>query len=152
MVDYAGLDAILDTLEELLSPFTNNLNRASIERWRWDEPVMTLTWVGSDQVARNIHALIVEKAPYSEGRTVEVEVNAWRDEDSEDGQARVRKWRHQNMGAVSTDDVPKLRSTLTQALDVVSRWNLEDLQNGVHLTPDPARSTQGPTRKLSRSA
>lgn len=96
---YKELDAILDAVQELFTAIVERegLVQSSIERWRWDYPVITLTWVASG-INRNINVLLgyVQDdgllSPSSEPVIEVVEVNAWKDRDVADGN-RVRNWR-----------------------------------------------------------
>ncbi len=97
---YKELDAILDIVQELFTAIVERegLQQVSIERWRWDYPVITLTWATGD-MNRNINVLLGYAqndgllSASSEPIIETVEVNAWKDSDAADG-TRVRNWRH----------------------------------------------------------
>lgn len=134
-MNYEELDRILDTVEEVLLSLANEykLKQASIERWRWDEPVITLTWVGSDHISRNIHALITQEgfSPYK----LLVEGNVWQDKDEAEGKIRVRHWQQAEVDSVQVPlDMPQLRRAIGEAHSKVSKWSTGDLERKAHLT------------------
>jgi hypothetical protein len=98
---FKELDALLEAIRTIfvLLIQRESLKEESIEKWRWDYPVITLTWV-ADRMNRNINVL----AGYSQengylSTTPEpiievVEVNVWKDVDESEG-IRVRNWRHE---------------------------------------------------------
>lgn len=136
MVNYEELDGILDTVEEVFLALTVELGlkQTSIERWRWDEPVITLTWVGSDDISRNIHALIIPEGsfPYK----LLVEGNAWQDKDEVEGRIRVRKWQHVEIDREVSPDRSELRRAIDKAYSKVSEWrSTEDLKGKAYLVP-----------------
>jgi len=126
VVNYEELDRILDTVEEVFSSLANQygyyeLKHWSTERWRWDEPVITLTSVGRDDVNRNIHALTIQEGSYP--YELLVEINAWQDEDEAEGEIRMRKWQHAKVGRVQIPlDTEQLEGMIRKAYDNVSRW------------------------------
>jgi len=138
VVNYEELDGILDTIEELFSSlaerYEHRLAQVSIERWRWDEPVITLTWVGSDDIRRNIHALIVHEGSYP--YELLLEANAWEDRDLEEGKITVRNWRHDKVGRVQIPfQRSELQKTVNEAYSTVSSWSGQDLKEQTHLAP-----------------
>jgi hypothetical protein len=98
---YQELNAVLDIVQESFTSLVERegLTQASIEKWRWDYPVITLTWA-ADGVNRNINVLAASShegefpSRISEPVVEIVEVNAWRDLD-EDETTRIRHWRHE---------------------------------------------------------
>lgn len=124
MVNYDELDGVLNKIEPMILRLAGayELKQASTERWRWDEPVITLTWAASDDISRNIHALITD----DDGLLVEV--NAWRDEDGEEGRVRVRSWQHEEIGRIIAPWLPaQVQSTLESAYSKVSGWGTKNL-------------------------
>jgi hypothetical protein len=92
-MDFEELNFILEEVETILRRVATGVvpePEKAMERWRWDEPGTTLTWVDVDNINKNVHALIVEGG----SRHVAVEVNAWHDSDEDDGSVRVRRWNH----------------------------------------------------------
>lgn len=97
---YKELDAILDSVQELFGAIVarEGLQQVSIERWRWDYPVITLIWATGD-IQRNINVLLGyaqdDGLLSASGEPIieVVEVNAWKDNDAAD-RNRVRIWRY----------------------------------------------------------
>ena len=118
--------------EEVILSLTSEykLKQASIERWRWDEPIITLTWADSDHISRNINVLIIleEPPPYR----LLVEGNAWQDTDRAEGKIRVRHWQHTEIDSVW---LPQTLEAIDEAYFKVSKWSIDDLTRKEHLTP-----------------
>jgi hypothetical protein len=116
------LDRILGVIEQQYFSFINQLrlNQASVERWRWDEPIATLTWTGSDSISRNVHAMISKEA--STASEIRVDANAWVDLEIE-SKIKVRRWRNVDVG----------RLQLSPNLELPDTWGLQDLLlRGLH--------------------
>lgn len=135
MIDYEEIDNILNKVEEVLLSLTSEykLKQVSIERWRWDEPVITLTWTDSGHISRNINALIILEGP-SPCRLL-VEGNAWQDTDEAEGKIRVRHWQHTEIDSVW---LPQTLEAIDEAYSKVSKWSTDDLTRREHLTPQSA--------------
>ncbi len=89
-MDYQAFNDVLDKIEEKLKGIKSNFNlRANIERWRWDQPEIRMTWRDTDGVNKNINILLeslfLRGKPYVKGV---VEVNAWIDKKPQDGWKR----------------------------------------------------------------
>jgi hypothetical protein len=132
-MNHEKVDKVLDIADKVfrtLKGEKERLARADVERWRWDEPCITLIWterVEDQYVGKNIHMLVVE------GRA-EIEVNAWLDKDNgERGEKRVRSWRHEYVDAVSILGLPQekavIEKTIREGYAKVSSWAIEDLCN-----------------------
>ena len=125
-MDWDKLHEVLTRVEAAFRSLSSaaGINDPDIEVWRWDEPVVTLTWLGNEQIKRNIavRALSEDEAM--------VEVNAWRDEDRDGGKVRVRNWAHQpiqNVKVKSFDtDLPV---ALRNAHQIVVGWKPSDLKS-----------------------
>lgn len=112
MNNYEEIDKILSAVEEVFLSLAakHKLKQVNIERWRWDEPVITLAWVGDDSISRNIHALIRPEGSYF--YKLLVEINAWQDEDREGGKMRVRHWQRKEVG-----QFPPQKANIEQAVN-----------------------------------
>lgn len=142
-MDYEKLDTILSKVEEIVSQFARErqLEEATIERWRWDEPVVTLRWVGRDTLGRAIHARIVNPdAPLE----LLVELNAWQDEDREEGTVRMRKYHHDDkVGHVPIDLVAEqLAGKLDKAYSTLESCKVDDLKQERRILPSSAVGAQ----------
>lgn len=132
--NYEEIDKILSVVEEVFWSLAgkHKLKQVNIERWRWDEPVITLAWVGDDSISRNIHALIRTEASYF-GKLL-VEVNAWQDEDREGGKMRVRHWKRKEVGQFSPE-----KDNIEQAVNAgymeASRLSKTEMKETLLLTP-----------------
>lgn len=141
VVNYSELDAILGAVEPLLLSCAGEfkLQRTSIERWRWDEPQITLTWSARDgtDINRSVQVSIDEKT-----LATSVEITGWRDEDRDEGITRVRSWKH----VVTTshldpgDIAAKLPSKLKHAFTKVASWTPKDLSQQKLISPTTRRS------------
>ena len=133
-MDFAKLDKFLDDVQPLLLRLASEhaLKQPAVERWRWDEPAVSLTWLGPENISRNMRAVI-------DGETLAAEVNAWQDEDEEGGRQRVRYWKYEHFGLMAVPvDRDQLWSRLEEAYRAVSSWKRNDLKRVV-LTPGENR-------------
>jgi hypothetical protein len=138
MVDFHPANEILDQVEAAFSELIgkHGLRGLSIERWRWDEPGIMLMWSSPDNIDRNVHAVIDDDTP---APGLVVEANAWQDQDEEEGNRRVRYWKHENVIALEIPFRPHdLYSYVEQAFKAANSWTLRDLEK-VDLTPWPTR-------------
>lgn len=127
------IEELLNVIEPILlqRAGASGLGGTRVERWRWDEPDVTLTWTDHAGVGKSVHAVID-----TEKSTVRLEVNAWRDKDFEDGKVRVRNWRHQTIGVANVPlDVNALGRLIDDAYDIARRWGADDLKESVTLRP-----------------
>lgn len=123
-MSFEELDKILDNVEAAYTSLVTRKNMsASIERWRWDQPIITLSWTSADFISRNIHAYV------REDRELLTEVNAWYDEDlSHNG--RVRHWKHKTTDSLPISaDSEQIDQAITSAFDQMSRWGKKDLSD-----------------------
>lgn len=140
MANYDELDGILNNVEQFIPPLVTQyeLTQVSIERWRWDEPVITLSWVGGDDISRNIHALVTEGS--SSTYELAVEINAWQDEDREEGKVRVRNWYHEEVERCSVPpNGHELQEILNTACMKVIGWTRETLTEQTHVASRAVR-------------
>lgn len=101
----------------------NQLLGTSIERWRWNEPSITLAW-SKEIVEHNIHAHIVDK----EFMGLQIEVNSWLDEDREEGKVRVRHWKHQVISErIGLNEMEY--GLFQKAFKIVSMWSQRMLKD-----------------------
>ena len=132
---FETIDGILDLVHRALTSLMDEykLTGATVERWRWDQPVITLSWMGQDQTRLNIHGVVVDAngeplgvdAAATSSSMLRIEANAWRDQDIEDGKRRVRNWIHKDLGVVGTD---KVASRVSEAYSEASGWGVDDLK------------------------
>lgn len=96
-MDDTGFDQALDHIQPVLDMLagTHRLKHVHIERWRRDQPAITLTWQGADTIWRHITTLVHELP--TAGRPVQghIEVNAWRD--GRRGAGWSRDWWHERV-------------------------------------------------------
>lgn|SRR3989344_167638 len=122
-----GIDKILDKTQEEFSVVFQEANakRRKLhkklltfipERYRWDEPAISFTWV-SNNINRSVVADV-------DGRTVNVEINAWKD--AEEGGTTLRNWNNKLIGN-SASGTPREHELLRMAFQKVSSWKLSDL-------------------------
>jgi hypothetical protein len=118
------VDAIFDRIEPLLLSLASEHELAgeSVERWRWDEPSITLKW--QDGLLGKSLVFITEDEPNNSF----IEVNAW------NGLlGSARRWRHSTWkipdGVLTTSDVHEsvIRSLLEKGFAVVNSWQEQDL-------------------------
>jgi len=119
-VDYQKFDPYVRRLYQLLQKASGTLALSSVrfDTWRWDSPEASLKWSKGDDIFRNISTLVTGS---DEPTGVQIEINAWKDIESE------RKWVNVRIGeydlAFINDD--KLEGKL---LDAVRQAN--DLTEG----------------------
>ena len=138
--DYAMLDSILSIAEGPIRSVIreHQLTRASVERWRWDEPEITLTWLDTTQgyISKNVRFMIepieAGKFYYGPPYVFATEANAWLDEDSETGESRTRRWQHEKV--VEVKEVRNLEhasgeisEAIWRTYEVAARWDEGDL-------------------------
>lgn len=133
------LDEVQGVFHTLLSEKPDELKQPAIERWRWDEPGITLTWIGPDHIGRNIHASVA--APNDYRPRLEIQVNAWKDEDQgPEGMTSGRRWRHDPVDII---DIPfemgPLRKVVKEGYSKVAAWNVKFLNKQAVLAPSPTR-------------
>lgn len=126
-LNYKEANAILDAIEQSFRVLgqEQSVPASAFERWRWDEPGITLTWSenkSGEFLGKNIHALIV-------GNRVEVEINAWCDKDvGHTGEIRQRHWSHSYVDAL---EIPlkesELYKIILRAHSKVASWGFPDL-------------------------
>lgn len=130
---YEALDRVLRFLEKILVSFISQfgLEQASVERWRWDEPVTTLRWIGSDQISRNIHA--AASLIDSTKSQVQVDTNAWIDVFTE-GRNVIRRWRNIGVGQLElssdlgNEDRSKAHQMLVNGFKSVAEVGYDQLE------------------------
>ena len=137
MINVDELDKILDIIEPHLLSIAgkHKLTGTSIERWRWDEPGIMLSWIDTERnVGKNIHLWIKREAPPYELVT---EINAWRDEDIDGGERRVRKWAHYEIARESVSSPEEVQDQvplwISKAYESVSSWDEKDLKETHYL-------------------
>jgi hypothetical protein len=131
---YEELDRLLDVAEPVLHAVAaeHGLNQARVDRWRWDQPEVVLSWVDGDRqnVAKSIRFSVDEGDGFF---LCSVEVNAWRDGPDKAGRP-VRRWRHEAIGAwrvggaeEASADRGRASETLGKAYDTVAEWDARSL-------------------------
>ncbi len=80
-MDHEAFNSVLDKIDAKLNGIKSNFNlKADIERWRWDQPEVSMAWKDNDGISRNINILLESTSlrgkPYIKGI---VEINAWLD-------------------------------------------------------------------------
>lgn len=134
-MDWDRVDSVLDRVEPVLLSLAGrfHISQPGIERWRWDEPVITMRWRGADDLRRNIGVHVV-----SEDEVVTIEVNAWRDEDRDEGKARLRRWEHRpirNLKITRDKSFDKdLDSALSEAYEIVTGLKVANLKRETPIT------------------
>jgi hypothetical protein len=126
------LDIVQNALVELLT--SKNLRRPSIERWRWDQPVVTLSWVAPDYIDRNINAMVLHDT--TNPSVLHIEANAWKDDSVGIPYRSVRLWKHLDAGDVPvslhskpiTLDSRRLRELINVAYNTVVELGIHDLE------------------------
>src|SRR6266511_5894703 len=96
---YEELDRLLDIAEPALHTIAaeHGLHQARVDRWRWDQPEVVLSWVDRDRqdIGKSIRFYIDEEDGFF---LCSVECNAWRDRPDKAGRP-VRRWRHEAIGS-----------------------------------------------------
>jgi hypothetical protein len=128
----AGIGLVLDELDEHLNRIAKEKRLETVERWRWDEPAIRLSWFADDAIGRNVQVLVnrLDAGVFE----VVTEVNAWKDSDVQAAR-RVRHWQHEQIPDAPHVKVcdqqlhvqESLPSLLQHAFSLVASWNLEDL-------------------------
>lgn len=127
---YEELGRLLDVAEPALHAIAaeHGLREARLDRWRWDQPEVVLSWVDRDRqnIAKSIRFYVDEE----DGRfRCSVEVNAWRDGPDKAG-LPVRRWRHELIGSwrvpgaeEASADRGRVSGTMGKAHDTVAAWD-----------------------------
>lgn len=135
----AEIDALFDGIEQIYQNDVIDeraLIEPTIERWRWDEPAIGISWIdlAHDSISKNLLCRALgDHAPFH----FTVEINAWLDSDvAPVGIGRVRHWRHE----VVAEDVrvnphaDKLRGVIIAAFNRASELTQRDLTETEALT------------------
>ncbi len=140
------LDRILSAIQPLLAQLAaeHRLEPHAIERWHWDAPEISLSWLdGQLGLINKSLRFYVDLNGGGDGSPflVNSEVNAWQDLDAI-GSA-IRRWQHQTLkGALEVGAAEELRGIVLELIllrdrgyETVSRWRSEDLTRIERLPP-----------------
>lgn len=127
---YEALDRLLDVAESALHAVAaeHGLREARLDRWRWDQPEVVLSWVDRDRqnIGKSIRLYVDEEDGFF---LCTVEINAWRDELDKAGRP-VRRWRHERIGSwqvrgagEASADGGRVSETTGKAYDTVAEWD-----------------------------
>lgn len=113
--DAEQIDQAFDSVEEILEEALGEyeIEDARVDRWRWDEPTIVLSWEGEDSICRNIGVYFDKN-----NEEFEVEENAWVDSDMRDfdeissdepvEEGVVRFWYRNEVGQAPLDSIDEL--------------------------------------------
>ncbi|MDX1992116.1 MAG: hypothetical protein SF029_06990 [bacterium] len=143
-VDFEHLDETLDAINEVMQQVAGHhkLRKTEIERWRWDQPSISLTWPCDDFIQRKILAsLDIGSGVPADLYRLNVTVDAWKDDTLvvDDGiRVPVRYWNHeriQEKAFTTAGDFPVnyVEKAIQQAYQTVSSWKIDDLERRVAL-------------------
>jgi hypothetical protein len=140
-MDYPTVDRILDDFNKILKALQvqYNLPDAKIERWRWDMPQISLSWLAQDAIWRTINVLVRSDGNAQGYFTCQIEVNAW--QDIREANRWIRRWRHQSIYEGIVDDLSSSRQyddIFLQSYQTVTHWNHYDLKEEQLLSPAAA--------------
>src|SRR5580658_6393807 len=128
-MDLERANDVLQRAGNLLSGLTTArlLPNATVERWVSDQPVVTLRWLCSDGINRNINAVL--KAGDGVDEMLSIEENAWQDTVDERGCLIVRNWAYARQSLVPASvESEILVNTIEAAFCNVSKWSAADLR------------------------
>jgi hypothetical protein len=130
-MQYSLIDPILDDIQKVFKDLQvkHDLAHASIERWRWDLPQISLTWKGQDATWRNMNMLLETEGNTQQYPNGQLEINAWQDIRKDNRWFRRRQ--HQ---PIAKGAYPTIVASLEQSYEVVAHWTVEDLTNQVPLS------------------
>jgi len=117
------IDQALDDVQKIFKEIkiTHDLSHATVERWRWDVPQISLRWKGIDAICRSITVLI-DTIQTTETRLISrIGVNAWLDQQKDN--RWVRRWKYSLMGQTN----PLADYILLRSYDTVAKWTLDEL-------------------------
>jgi hypothetical protein len=124
-MNYSLIDSILDDFQKVFKEIKvkDDLTNATIERWRWDLPEISLIWRGRDAIWRNIHVLLDTERTTHEILFGQIEINAWLDGQKDN--RWIRRWRHE---VIIEEKIMDMHS-LWAGYETVNRWTAEVLTN-----------------------
>jgi hypothetical protein len=129
-MDYSALDSILDDFQKVFKEIKVNytLPNATIERWHWDLPQISLMWLGEDAIWRNINVLLDSTQGVAEPWVERVEINAWQDVQKDN--RWIRRWR--NLVVYESIEYKKFNTweydnAFVKCYEAVAQWTLDDL-------------------------
>jgi hypothetical protein len=137
---FEEIDQVLSLVESILHTVAaeHGLRQARIDRWRWDQPEIVLSWITQDtqNIAKSIRFDVNDEKDFYHWS---VEVNAWKDERQEG--KHLRRWRHEQIAVGPPlfglddmrDDRMLLIEKVKEAYRTVAGWNLEELTSEHYL-------------------
>lgn len=130
-MNYSAINSILDDFEKVFKDLkvNHNLSHAVIERWRWDLPNITLTWLAEDAIWRNIHVLVDAARGAADPFIEKVEVNAWQDLQRDN--RWIRRWQHQVIRKAIAYNKLQWQDdhAFASGYILVAHWTSKDLTN-----------------------
>lgn len=155
-VNFEQVDRILDVIEAAMSSVAakHQLRETSIQRWRWDQPEILMSWTPMRErpwVGKNLRALITPSGP--ETLNCAFESNAWFD-DREPSGSFTRYWdhfpaevlRHISLESAQWRDENTFLKALESAYEKVSDTKTVRLDHAIHIAPN------GDAHEVNRSA
>jgi hypothetical protein len=143
MPDTQKIHEVVDILENiLLESLVEELEEDGIdykfEPWIKGIPSARLSWMGSDTLGRNITGYLSEDTPSE----LQIEINAWSDSTSSDGE--IREWYHEQIEVLKLNpdnpaesDWEEVEATLWEAYSELSEITRKNLNNETSLeTPE----------------
>src|SRR5262245_30904624 len=125
--DYKAFDQVLDLIRHCFA--TLHIGFAKEERWRWDTPVINISWDnGTEQISRNINGLVLgEMSPNG----VQIESNAWYD--VREGTHLRRYWRNFPAGRIDSTDKESVCELVKTAYEEVSGLSKNQIERFTEL-------------------
>lgn len=131
--DFEALDEILDLVELIYGGLihSDRILKSQIERWRWDVPSITLTWLANDWIFRNINSYVSGELGQKSAHLF-IEGNAWVDQDVEEPKLRVRRWHHEELPPIKVEHAEHqqmIEETVFEAYRLVMDRGYQGLEN-----------------------
>lgn len=125
--DYDAFKWVLDVVRSCF--FALHAGPADEERWRWDAPVITLSWSNEkDRITRNLNGLVLgEMRPTG----VQVEANAWYDVRYKG--KLVRHWQHFPAGRVDSLEEAEISPLVSSAYHMAVKCSKKQIKNETQL-------------------
>jgi hypothetical protein len=145
-IDFELINRVLDNAETALLGIAvdHRITGARVERWRWDQPEVVMSWEfgrGPERRGKNLRVSV--RAVGGHRLVCALESNVWHDRTWTDG-ALLRNWQHfvgssldiGDPGKNPEEETKAFRDLLEPLYENVAKWNPNRLSQATLIYPD----------------